>query len=207
MADVRKAWADFLNPDMVRGKFISAGLFLVAHETLLDTIKRHPLGFFADGFAKDGPKPSPDYQREVLALDPKGKMDAFRGSVAWLRKSEVIDATDEALIKMVTDQRNRIAHELSGMMAGQTPPDYLESFGPLIALISKIEKWWIINVHLDITLDDVSPDADVEGVIPGVIMSLDMLSQVALGEGDDAWTLHKMFEELWPASRSNSQPD
>lgn len=207
MANVRQAWADFLNPDMVRGKFISAGLFLVAHETLLDSIKRHPLSFFADSFTKDGPKPSPKYTREVLELDPKGKMDAHRGSVAWLRKCEVIDADDEALVRRVKDQRNQIAHELSGMMAGQVPPDYLDSFGPLVALISKLEKWWIVNVHMDIMDDDLPSDGDVERVMPGVIMSLDMLSQVALGEGADAWELHRLFEDLWPASRKTPAPD
>jgi len=207
MKKVRQAWADLLNPDMVRGKFISAGLFLVAHETLIDSIKRHPLGFFADNFTRDGPKPSPEYAREVLALDPKGKADAFRGSVAWLRKCDVIDAKDEALIRKVTDQRNRIAHELSGMMAGQVPPDYLDSFGPLVALISKIEKWWIVNVHMDCVSDDLPTDADIEAVMPGVIMSLDMLSQVALGDGDSAWELHRLFENLWPAARKTSAPD
>jgi hypothetical protein len=71
------AWAAFLNPEVVRPKLIAAGLFLLGHEMLIDSIKRHPLEFFSNHWTVDGPVPNDKYRVEVLALDPKGKNDAL----------------------------------------------------------------------------------------------------------------------------------
>lgn len=195
MTDAHQAWSDFLNPDMVRLKFVSAGLFMVAHETLTDSIKRHPLGFFSDHFDRAGPKPSRRYREEVLSLDPKGKMDPLRGSIAWLRSMEVIDADDEHAIHIATDHRNKLAHELMGLMAGQAAPNYLLAFEPVYNLIAKIERWWIVNVHMDVMDEVLPPGAEAVDIVPGPIMSLQMLAEVALTEGDAAWDMHKLFEK------------
>ena len=102
MADTRDAWAAFLNPEVVRAKLIAAGLFLVAHEMLINSIKRHPLSFFADCWTAKGPAPSKKYSSKVLALDPKGKMDALRGSIAWLRMMDAISENDEQAFRIVS---------------------------------------------------------------------------------------------------------
>lgn len=195
MADAHEAWSDFLNPDMVRLKFVSAGLFMVAHETLTDSIKRHPLGFFSEHFDIAGPKPSRRYKEKVLSLDPKGKMDPWRGSIAWLRSMDVIDADDEQVIHKATVHRNKLAHELMGLMAGQAAPDYLLAFEPVYTLIAKIERWWIVNLHMDFMDEELPPGGEVDDIVPGPIMSLQMLAEVALTEGDAAWDMHKLFEK------------
>ena len=173
---------------------------MVAHETLIDTIKRHPLRFFSDHFTQEGPKPSRGYREAVLALDPKGKMDPVRGSIAWLASMGVIDAEDQKLIQVATDQRNVLAHELIGLMAGRSPPDYLLAFAPLHALIAKIERWWIVNFHLDIMQDELPEGAVLDEVVAGPIWSLQMLAEVAMTEGDAAWKMHRVFEGTWPAT-------
>lgn len=202
MTGNRAAWAEFLNPDVVRSKFITAGLFLVAHEMLLDSIKRHPLFFFSDRWTADGPEESEKYRQEVLALDPKGKNDPVRGSVAWLRRMEALDEDDERAIKRVTEERNRLAHELTVMIGGSAPPTFVEHFSTLVQLVSKIEKWWIINVEMATDPDLAGEEVDADQVVPGVVLSLDMLSQVALGDGESAWELHRWLEQEWPQPMS-----
>lgn len=197
MGDLKQAWSDLLNPDVVRLKFISSGLFMTAHEVLMDTIKRHPLNFFSDGFDIKSVKPSKNYITAVLYLDPKGKMDPLRGSIAWLRSMNVIDSDDEDVIKNATEHRNRLAHELMGLMAGRHAPDYMLAFQAVYALIAKIERWWIVNFHMDVLDQDLPPGADVDDIIPGPIVALQMLADVALTEGEGAWELHKIFEKIW----------
>ena len=179
VTNTREAWAAFLNPEMVRSKLVTAGLFLVAHEMLLDTIKRHPLSFFADRWTAKGPEPSPKYISEVLALDPKGKGDTLRGSIAWLRKIEVIAEEDEKAIRTVTDARNGLAHEMSAMVSGSKPPDFVEHFSALLALTDKIEKWWIVNVEMA-----TNPDYD-----GGAIAAADIVS-------GPAWSMHILGRKL-----------
>lgn len=193
MTDTTDQWESFLNPDIVRTKLISAGLFLVGHEMLLDTIKRHPLAFFAKHWTAEGPQPSAEYNDEILSRDPKGKADALRGSIAWLRMMDVITADDEADIKVVTNARNELAHEMTAMVGGSKPPSFAEHFATLMDLVQKIEKWWIINVELSINPDYDGQEIDEDGIVSGPSWIMQMLRLVALGEGDEAWMLHREF--------------
>jgi hypothetical protein len=193
MADTTAQWEAFLNPDVVRTKLITAGLFLVAHEMLLDSIKRHPLEFFSHRWTIDGPEPSPKYATEVLARDPKGKSDPLRGSIAWLRMMDAITADDEVSIRAVTDARNEVAHEMVAMVSGSKPPEFMDHFATLMALVQKIEKWWIVNVELPTNPDFDGQEIDEDGIISGPSWIMQMLSQVALGIGDEAWEFHREF--------------
>lgn len=193
MTDTADQWEAFLNPDVIRPKLISAGLFLVGHEMLLDSIKRHPIDFFADHWDIKGPAPSPKYKKEILDRDPKGKRDPLRGSIAWLLMMEAINEEDVAAIRTVTDARNEVAHEMTAMVSGTMPPSFAEHFASLMALVQKIEKWWIINVELPTNPDYDGADIDEDGIISGPSWVMQMLAQVALGEGDEAWEFHREF--------------
>jgi hypothetical protein len=56
----------------------------------------------------------------------------------------------------------------------------------MIAILDKIEKWWIVNV--DIATDPKFDSERVEesNIIPGPIMALRVLMDVALGSEEDA---------------------
>ena len=129
-------WADFLNPDVVRKRFVRVGLFLVAHEMLLSAIKDRLHDFFSDSWtAQDGWKASPAYRETVLALDPKGKNDAFRASIVWLKSRGAIDNSDEESIKELTAERNRLAHEMRNTVGGTHDHDFYNVFPKLVNLV------------------------------------------------------------------------
>lgn len=198
MTGNRDAWAEVLNPDLLRAKLVSAGLFLLAHEMLLESIRRHPLRFFSDTWTADGAEQSTEYQKEVLARDPKGKADPVRGSIAWLRYMDVLSEEDENAIRRITDERNRLAHELAGIVLASEPHSFVEHFPTLVALVSRIEKWWIIKVEVETDPGLAEQEIDPDQVVPGVVLILHMLSQVALGEGEVAWELHRWLVQEWP---------
>jgi hypothetical protein len=129
-------------------------------------------------------------------------MDPLRGSIAWLRSMTVIDADDEKAILAATNHRNAIAHDLMGLMAGLATPDYMEAVPPVYNLISKIERWWIVNVHMDLCEQELPEGAELQEVVPGPILSLQMLVQVAMAEGDSAWDLHRVFQTAWPMPKT-----
>jgi hypothetical protein len=203
MADTTDIWAAFLNPEVVRPKLIAAGLFLLGHEMLIDSIKRHPLEFFANRWTADGPEPSEKYRTEVLALDPKGKGDPLRGSIAWLRQEDVITADDEATIRTATDARNKIAHEMMTLFHNTMPPGFVEHFPALLSLTQKIEKWWIVNVELATNPDYDGAEIDEDGIISGPSWIMQLLTQVALGDDEEAWEFHRRFMEMREQGRSN----
>ena len=135
--DARQRWMDFLNPDIVRTKFVTMGLFMVAHEILMDSIKSRPLDFFANTWTDRGPEQSAMYRAKVLAIDPKGKGDALRGSIAWLRSMCAITEADEAAICEITDARNLIAHQLRDIVGGGVMPDLERHFPRAVELVTK----------------------------------------------------------------------
>jgi hypothetical protein len=193
MVDTNEAWKAFLNPDIVRTTLIAAGLFLIGHEMLRDSIKRHPLEFFANRWIANGPELSDAYREKVLALDPKGKSDRLRGSIAWLRQMDAISIEDENTIRIVVDVRNEVAHELQAMVGGSKPPDFAHHFSKRMELIQKIEKWWIVNVEISTDPDFDGKPIDEDGIISGPSWIMQMMAQVALGDGDEAWELHREF--------------
>lgn len=160
---------------------------------LLESIKRHPRSFFSDTWTVDGPQVSEKYRQVILALDPKGKDDAFRGSVAWLRKMDAISAEDEKAIKVLNDARNEVAHEMMAMLSGAEPPHFTTHFAMLMALIQKIEQWWILNVEIDTNPDFDGVKIDKDGILSGPSWGMQLLAKVALGEGDEAWEFHREF--------------
>lgn len=205
MNDGRETWMAFLNPDVVRAKLISAGLFLVAHEMLFDSIKRHPLEFFATRWTVRGPEQSARYKSKVLALDPKGKGDVLRGSIAWLRTMDVISEADEEVIRATTEARNSLAHEMTAMLGGSEPPEFVEHFSALRALTEKIEKWSIVNVEIA-----TNPDYDGKEIVENDVMSgsaliMHLLAQAALGPEEEAWEFHRQFHDLWPDPRAEGR--
>ena len=111
--EANKQWVEELpNPDTVRTKFVMIGLFMVAHELLEACIKHAPLFFFTDEWKSGKMAPSTEYKADVLSLDTKGKGDARRGSIEWLKRMSVIDDSDAVSIHKVTNLRNTLAHEM-----------------------------------------------------------------------------------------------
>lgn len=208
MQDTKKQWEEFLNPNILRPRLLSMGLFMIAHEMLVDAIKGRLLDFFGENWTADGGwKPSAAYREKVLSLDPKGKNDALRGSIAWLRNIEAIDASDENTIKECTEARNKIAHELRDVMAGKGGPTFHELFPKLVDLVVKIDRWWIINVDIDTDPELAAKEIDFDDVTPGSLLVLQVMSQVALGDDEEAWEIYNWCVENYQKSKgSNPNP-
>jgi hypothetical protein len=106
---------------------------------------------------------------------------------------DVISADDEASIRTVTDARNEIAHEMVALVSGSKASDPMDHFATLMALVQKIEKWWIVNVEIPTNPDFDGQEIDEDGIVSGPSWVMQLLAQVALGEEDDAWFFHREF--------------
>jgi hypothetical protein len=205
MADIVDQWEEFLNPETVRTKLISAGMFLIGHEMLIDSIKRHLVAFFATEWVNTGPRESQRYKDEVRGLDPKRRDDALRGSIQWLRNMDAISADDEIAIERVTTSRNVVAHELAAMISGGRTTDFAQDFETLLHLVQKIEKWWMVNVELPTNPDHDEQEIDEDAIISGPSMIMQILGQVALGDQDKVWEFHREFRKASKAETAKSR--
>jgi hypothetical protein len=50
-----------------------------------------------------------------------------------------------------------------------------------VAFLRKIGVWWVVNVEIPTNLDFGGKEIDEEGVVPGTVLTLQMLIEVASG--------------------------
>lgn len=57
-------------------------------------------------------------------------------------------------------------------------------FEGLVSLLKKIEVWWVVNVEIPVNSDFDGKEIDEEGVVPGPVLILQMMLEVASGNDE-----------------------
>lgn len=178
-------WERFLDPDVVRPSLFLATMFVTTFEILKNCAVDRIKDFYSNGFDQAGPIVSPDYQQKVVSRNKS----ILYASLDWLKEYEVIDDHDLETFEQLKKTRNQLAHQLFDVVTGQVESDHQAQFEILVELLRKIEVWWVINVELATNPDYDDQEIDKEGIVPGAILSLQMLIQVATGNTEllEAW--------------------
>ena len=191
MSDTLEQWERFLNPDVVRPSLFLATMFITTFEILKDSIVDGIRDFYTNGFDENGPVVGPDYQSKVLS---KNKSPLY-ASLKWLRESDAIDDEDLAAFEKLKETRNLLAHQLFAVVTGQVECLHQAQFDSLVALLRKIGVWWVVNVEISTNPDFDGQEIDEEGIVPGSVLSLQLLIEVASGNTE--------LLELWRKGRVN----
>jgi hypothetical protein len=170
-------WERFLDPDVVRPSLFLATMFITTFEILKDSIVDRIRDFYSIGLSPEGANVSPEYQREVLS---RNKSPVY-ASLSWLQEHEAIVPEDVATFETLKSTRNLLAHQLFSVVTGQVESQHTQQFEQLVALLRKIEVWWVVNVEIPTNPDFDGQGIDEAGIVPGAVLSLQMLIQVASG--------------------------
>ena len=182
--DVQSEWERFLDPKELRPNLILASLYIAAFEILKNSIIERIRDFFIVGYDGQDWVISSDYKEQVSRKDKS----LTYASLKWLKEVNAIDDGDIVTFNKVKDCRNLLAHEITKFLAKGLPVEFSSCFNDMVALLDKIERWWIVNVEIptDIDLIKHAEEIDVSGIIPGPIMSLRMMVDVAHGSDENA---------------------
>lgn len=142
-----------------------------------------------DGFRDGKITVSSDYSSEVLNRN----RSPVHASLDWLKANGAIGDEDITLFGRLTQHRNQISHALhlnllDAKLMGEMPT----IFEDLRRLLRKIEIWWIINFDMGIA-DDVPYDIKEDDIMPGPVMTLDLMIEVALGPEEQATSYLKEY--------------
>lgn len=187
--DIKVRWERFLNPEILRTNVIVASLFITAFEMLKDSIIGRVRDFFTNGFNENGWIIDDEYQTEVLR---KNKSPLY-ASLAWLKDMNAIDDNDIEKFNKIKNCRNELAHEIVNFISTGSKIDPLPLFGEMIDLLHKIEKWWILNVEIPTNSDFDGREIDEEDIIPGRIITLRLLLDIALGTENESKRYYNEF--------------
>lgn len=185
MSTHEERWERFLDPDIVRPSLLMATMFITTFEILKNSIVDRIRDFYSIGWSEEGSTVSPEYKAKVLSRD---KSPVY-ASLNWLHENQVINDDDLETFEQLKNTRNLVAHQLFDIVTGQAESKHTEQFQVLVELLRKIEVWWVVNVELATDLDYADSEVDEEGIVPGPILSLQMLLEVVSGNTEllDAW--------------------
>ena len=180
MKSTEDQWEKFLDPEIVRPSLFMATMFITTFEFLKDSIIDRIRDFYTNAWDETGPVVGPQYQSEVSSR----RKSALYASLDWLRENEAIDSSDLETFEQLKKTRNQLAHKLFAVVTGQEESDHISQFAVLVGLLRKIEVWWIVNVEISTNPDYDGKDIDESGIVPGPVLSLQMLIEVASGSTD-----------------------
>lgn len=189
MSSTTEQWEQLLTPAVIQEKLISASLYVTAFELLKESIIGRIRSFYMVGFDADGDVIDEKYKTAVLSRNKK----LVYASLDWLSEHDVIDENDFQAFERIRKTRNLLAHELPSMVMGGKDFQHVERFQELVALLRKIEVWWVVNMEIPVNPDFDGKEIDEEGIVPGPVLMLQMMLEVLSGN-----------EELLKHYRANS---
>ena len=92
---------------------------------------------------------------------------------------------------------------LSAVASQGLPVDFQECFDDMISLLNKIEVWWIINVEIPTDPDLDGRDVDESGIVPGSVMTIRLLQEIALGDEDTSRYYYDEFRRRTDSGESS----
>lgn len=177
---VHESWEQFLSPEVTRERLVSVSLFITAFELLKNSIVRRLRDFYLVGFDPSGKTISPDYQRRVLSRNKS----VLYASLSWLEESGAIGPGDLEAFDRIKAARNAIAHGLPELIFNGVRHGLEERFGEAVALLRKIEVWWVVNVDIATDPDYDGAEIDKDKITPGSVLMIQMMLDVAAGNDE-----------------------
>lgn len=193
MSTHEERWERFLDPEVVRPSLFMATMFITTFEILKNSIVDRIRDFYSIGWSEEGSTVSAEYKTKVLSRD---KSPVY-ASLKWLHEHDVISDDDLETFEQLKNTRNLVAHQLFDIVTGQTESNHTEQFQVLVELLRKIEVWWVVNVEIATDPDYADAEIDEGGIVPGAILSLQMLLEVVGGNTEllEAWRSQRSKEK------------
>ncbi|MHB0873818.1 MAG: hypothetical protein ACYCQH_11545 [Acidithiobacillus ferrooxidans] len=170
-------WEQLLTPSIMQERLISASLYITAFEILKESIIGRIRSFYIVGFDADSDTISAKYDTAVLS---RNKSPLY-ASLDWLSENEAIDQNDLQSFECIKAVRNSLAHDLPSLVINGADFKHVDGFQELVALLRKIEVWWVANFEIPVNPDFDGKEIDEEGIVPGPVLIIQMMLEVLSG--------------------------
>ncbi|MDP9179063.1 MAG: hypothetical protein M3O61_15405 [Gemmatimonadota bacterium] len=196
---IERDYRSLLHPEELRSTLLYVSLYVLGYESFRAGVVDHVHMLYLRGFDERGWHFDEEkYEREILSR----KRSAFWSSIDWFREMGALDDTDVASIHQLASTRNKLVHDLSKLIGTKDLDPNLQSFAELIRVYRKVETWRIRFVELPGDEDWDGREISDDDIVPGPILMMRMLADVALGNDEEAWAYYKYLEAQRPAEPS-----
>jgi hypothetical protein len=170
---------------------MSASIYIAAYEILKESIIERIKDFFTNGFDEKGYIIDDKYYSEVLSRNK----NHLYASLDWLKHNNVINEIDLICFDTNRTFRNNLAHQMQHFLTSIDDVELEMRFMDMIGLLNKIEKWWILNVEIAIDDEWAGKDIKEDMIIPGPVMTLQIMREVAFGGEEESRKYYEYFKK------------
>lgn len=187
-------WSNILDETILKTNVNFAALFVMNYECLKDYIVSQVKEFCCNDILFENDEviyiESAAYKQKVRTLDK----NIENVSLKWFMETEVITQEDYDNYQKIRKRRNDITHEwLKNLNDGFTEED-VKLFGKLLELYGKIDKWWINEIEIPTSADEIPQDYNRNEVCGGQAIILSIINDIVLGNGGEKYK--DMLNEL-----------
>lgn len=174
-------WCNILDEGILKYNVSFASMFVLNYECLKEYVIGQIREFYSENIHFEDDKmvceESLRYKREVRTLDK----NIENASLKWFIKENVITREEYEIYQKIRQRRNDIAHELlKNLNKGFNEQD-VKLFSSLLDMYRKIDKWWINEIEIPISGNEIPDNYDMENVCGGQAIVLSIINNIVLG--------------------------
>ena len=117
------------------------------------------------------------YKEKVRALDK----NIENASLKWFIDAGGITQEDYDTYQKIRKRRNDITHELIKNLNVGFGEEDAQLFADMLRIYNKLDKWWINEIEVPTSADDIPEDYDRDGVCGGQALMLSIINEIVFG--------------------------
>ena len=178
-------WKNILDENILKTNINFAAVFVMNYECLKEFVIEQVRNFYSEHFYMDGDRivceESNTYKEKVRALDK----NLENASLKWFMDAEAITQEEYDRYQIIRKKRNDITHKLLKKLNEGFSEEDVRLFEDLMRIYNKLDRWWINEIEIPTSADDIPKDYDRNGVCGGQALILSIINEIIFGsEGD-----------------------
>ena len=194
-------WKNILDEYILKININFAAVFVMNYECLKEFVIEQVRSFYSEHFYMDGDsivcEESDTYKKQVRNLDK----NLENASLKWFMDAEAITQEDYDIYQNIRKRRNDITHELLKNLNVGFGEEDAQLFADMLRIYNKLDKWWINEIEIPTSADDIPEDYDRDGVCGGQALMLSIINEIVFGNERDK------YKELLNKFMKSDMPD
>ncbi|MBQ1172986.1 MAG: hypothetical protein IIX48_10365 [Lachnospiraceae bacterium] len=193
-------WKNVLDENILKTNINFGAVFVMNYECLKEFAIEQVRSFYSEHFYMDGDRivceESDTYKKKVRNLDK----NLENASLKWFMDAEALTQEDYDIYQKIRKRRNDITHELLKNLNIGFGEEDAQLFSDMLRIYNKLDKWWINEIEIPTSADDIPEDYDRDGVCGGQALMLSINNEIVFGNEGDKYKelLNKLMKSDMP---------
>lgn len=180
-------WKNILDENILKTNINFIAIFVMNYECLKEFIVEQVRAFYSEHFYMAGDKfvceESESYKENVRSLDK----NIENASLKWFIEAGAITQEDYDIYQKIRKRRNDITHKLLKNLNDGFGEEDVRLFADMLNIYSKLDKWWINEIEIPTSADDIPEDYDRDEVCGGQALVLSIINEIVFGNAGNKY--------------------